>query len=476
MKPTNTRTNNIKTNSNISFPVGTTISVKNYSKFLEFGTIFSKFKQRGIPLLNIVEAVISYKLTENLSLTKASDWINRVDVLEEFNIKSFEQRTLFRAIEIIGENYQTVILDILDILFTKYGFEHTDVNMDWSSLILWGIKSTLGKYGYSRDHRPDKKQITFGVTELRKPINIPIGLTIAEGNLNDQKHFQQTFNQIKAKLKKGSLVVFDKGANSKDNINSITTSKMKHLTAKKLNKSDDEIIKTFWDSNHELIDGERGIYGIKQKFPSRTNYFFFSKCLQSEQIESKLRKASRQFREAQEIQQSIDLNKKLPKKYQVNNPLVDMKYSVQTKLPFLSEEEAFEQVKKASISGREGFFCLTSSENLTLSEALKLYREKDSIEKIMHSLKNEINIKPLRVWSTNTINGALLIGYLAQLIISLIRYDNVELKNTSTKFIKISLSNLTVTIEKLNFWKKRRIYSNFDPINELICLQNQAKT
>jgi len=90
MKPTNTRTNNIKTNSNISFPVGTTISVKNYSKFLEFGTIFSKFKQRGIPLLNIVEAVISYKLTENLSLTKASDWINRVDVLEEFNIKSFE--------------------------------------------------------------------------------------------------------------------------------------------------------------------------------------------------------------------------------------------------------------------------------------------------------------------------------------------------------------------------------------------------
>lgn len=476
MTKTNTRTNNIKTNNNISFPVGTTISVKNYSQFLEFDKIFSKFKQRGISLLNIVEAVISYKLTENLSLTKASDWINRIDVLEEFNLNEFEQRTLFRAIETIGENYQTVILDILDILFTKYDFSHTDVNMDWSSLILWGIKSTIGRYGYSRDYRPDKKQITFGVTELRKPINIPIGLTIAEGNLNDQNHFQQTFNQIKDKLRKSSLVVFDKGANSKDNINSITASKMKHLTAKKLNKSDDEIIKIFWNLNPELIDEEKGIYGIKQQFPSRTNYFFFSKNLQSEQIESKLRKASRQFREAQEIQQSIDLNKKLPKKYQFNNPLVDMKYSVQTKLPFLSEKEAFEQIKKASISGREGFFCLTSSENLTLSEALKLYREKDSIEKIMHSLKNEINIKPLRVWSTNSINGALLIGYLAQLIISLIRYDNPKLKNVSTKFIKISLSNLTVTIEKLSFWKKRRIYSNFDPINELICLKNRAIT
>ena len=476
MKNKTLRTHMIQPNDNISFPIGTTISVKNYSTFLEFGTIFSKFKQRGIPLLNIVEAVISYKLTENLSLTKASDWINRADVLEEFDLKSFEQKTLYRAIEIIGENYQTVILDILDILFTKYDFSHTDVNMDWSSLILWGDKSALGKYGYSRDYRPDKKQITFGVSELRKPINIPIGLTIAPGNLNDQNHFQMTFDQVKGHMKKESLAVFDKGANSKNNLNSVIVSKMNYLSAKKLNKSDDELIKKFWDLKPKLIEEEKGIYGFIQKFPSRTNYFFFSKYLQSEQIESKLRKASHQFKEAQEIQRSIDLNKKIPKKYQINNPLVDMKYSVQTKLPFLSDEEAFDQVKKASITGREGFFCLTSSENLTLSEALKLYREKDSIEKIMHSLKNEINIKPVRVWSTKSIYGALLIGYLAQLIISLIRYDNPELKNVSTKFIKISLSNLTVTVEKPNFWKKRRIYSNFDPINELICLKNRAIT
>ena len=122
------------------------------------------------------------------------------------------------------------------------------------------------------------------------------------------------------------------------------------------------------------------------------------------------------------------------------------------------------------------FFGLTSSQNLTLEEALFLYREKDSVEKIMHSLKNEINIKPLRVWTDNSIFGALLIGYLAHLIISLIRYDEPKLKNFSTKFIKISLSNLTVTIEKLKNIRNRRIYSNFDPINELICLKNEAIT
>ena len=475
MTKTKQRTNNIISNANISFPVGTALAVQKYARKLDFEQIFSKFKQRGVALDKIVSALISYKLTENLSLTRGADWINRPDVLTEFGLSSFEQRTLFRAIETIGENYQEVILDLQDTLFSQYDFSHTDVNMDWSSLILWGDKAKLGKYGYSRDHRPDKKQITFGVTELRKPIHIPIGLTIAKGNVNDQSHFQTTFSQVCSSLQQKSRIIFDKGANSKENLNSILAAKMQFLTAKKLNKSDDKLIKAFDKSKVICIDKIEGIYGIKQQFPTRTNYFYFSEKLQQENIAAALRKAERQLKEAKEIQSAVAKGK-IPKRFTVNNPLVKATIEYQTKLQDISELQAFELVKIASITGREGFFCLTSSENLTLEQALAIYREKDSVEKIMHSLKNEINIKPLRVWSDNSICGALLIGYLAHLIISLIRYDEPKLGKLSTKFIKISLSNLTVTIEKLNSDHKRRIYANFDPINELICLQNQSKT
>ena len=476
MQQTTLRTNKVRSNNNISFPVGTAITVKKYSKKLNFERIFSKFKQRGIPLKGLVEALISYKLSENLSLTRGSDWINRLEVLNEFDLNSFEQKTLYRAIETIGGNYQEVILDLQDILFSQYDFIHTDINMDWSSLILWGDKANLARYGYSRDHRPDKKQITFGVAELRNPINIPIGLTIAKGNVNDQTHFQKTFEQIKDKLQIGSKIIFDKGANGKDNLNSVIAAKMQFITAKKLNTSDDKVIEKFWKMKPELIDPEKGIYGIKMPFPSRINYLFFSKNLEKENIASALRRAERQLKEAQDIEQAHSKGKALPKRFRVNNILVKATIEYQTKLKSLSDEQAFELVKKASITGREGFFCLMSSQNLTLKEALFLYREKDSVEKIMNSLKNEINIKPLRVWSDNSIYGALLIGYLAHLIISLIRYDEPELKNFSTKFIKISLSNLTVTVEILKKHRNRRIYSNFDQINELICLKNEAIT
>jgi len=64
-----------------------------------------------------------------------------------------------------------------------------------------------------------------------------------------------------------------------------------------------------------------------------------------------------------------------------------------------------------------------------------------------NSLKNEIEIKPLIVWTDNSIYGALIIGFIAQLFVSLMRYEISELKHISTKFIKKALSNLTVTVD-----------------------------
>jgi len=314
---TKTRTNNIISNDNISFPIGTALAVKRYSSKLGFENIFSKFKQRGIPLKGLVEALISYKLSENVSLTRGSDWINRKDVLEEFGLKSFEQKTLYRVIETVGANYSEVILDLQDVLFSLYDFSHTDINMDWSSLILWGDKANLAKYGYSRDHRPDKKQVTFGISELRKPINIPIGLSIAPGNVNDQKHFQTTFDQVKGCLRKDSNIIFDKGANGQENLNSVIAAKMQFLTAKKFNSSDDKLIKKFWNLKPELIDQKKEVYGLKIAYPSRTNYFFFSRKLLEENLASALRKAQRQLKEAQEIEEVCSGKKKLPKKYKI---------------------------------------------------------------------------------------------------------------------------------------------------------------
>jgi transposase len=471
---TKLRTYDISPNDNICFPVGTILTVQKQHDKLGFYHIFSKYKKKGIDLNSLIMALVSYKLTDNLSISKASEWINREEVLELFDLPEFQERTLFRVLETIGENRDEIIADIQDCLFRILDFEHTNINLDWTSLILYGDKSVLGKYGYSRDHRPDKKQITVGISELADPINIPVGITVKKGNVLDTTHFTDTYLQINSKLEEGSRITFDKGAHSKDNIDLILVDKMKYLTAKKLNKSDDKRIEEFDKLEAELIDVEKGVYGIKYVKPSSIDYFYFSETLQKQQLESRARKTLKKLQEAKEIQNSIDKNKQLPKKFRINNVLIDVTYSYQTKLEELDEEEALKLVESTVITGREGFFCIKSNEDLTLEQALQTYRKKDSIEKILHSLKNEIEIKPLRVWSEHSICGALIIGFIAQLFISLIRYELKELKKTSTKFIKKSLMNLTVTVDCMKSGVKNMIYANFDPINSLILRQIQG--
>lgn len=84
--------------------------------------------------------MITYRLTENQSLTRGSDWINRPDVLEEFSLESFEERTLFRALEVVGDDYEEIIFLVRNSIFAQYAFPHTDVNIDWTSLVLWEPK------------------------------------------------------------------------------------------------------------------------------------------------------------------------------------------------------------------------------------------------------------------------------------------------------------------------------------------------
>src|SRR3989338_7579145 len=106
---TTLRPNVLESNNNISFPVGTAFAVKKYSQKLDFDRILFQFKKRGIDLASLIEALITYRLTENQSICRGSEWINRPDVLRQFDLSAFEERTLFRGLDIIGGNYEEII-------------------------------------------------------------------------------------------------------------------------------------------------------------------------------------------------------------------------------------------------------------------------------------------------------------------------------------------------------------------------------
>jgi len=61
--------------------------------------------------------LVSYKLTENFSISITSEWINHKEVHNMFNLDELEEITLFRAVEIVGRNKEEINSAIQDCLF-----------------------------------------------------------------------------------------------------------------------------------------------------------------------------------------------------------------------------------------------------------------------------------------------------------------------------------------------------------------------
>ncbi|AGF96139.1 Mobile element protein [Methanosarcina mazei Tuc01] len=60
---------------------------------------------------------------------------------------------------------------------------------------------------------------------------------------------------------------------------------------------------------------------------SSIKYFYFSESLQKRQLEARARAVMRKLKEAKEIQKAVVNKKKLPKKFRINNELIEIDYS-----------------------------------------------------------------------------------------------------------------------------------------------------
>ena len=144
-------------------------------EFRFFDRLFGKLGGRAKNLVSSTKLFFYNRLEECFSTNRLISGYSP----ELFNLLKFSKlpadRNLYRDLSRLGknhlflmENYQRFIVE--NNLVTDKQF------IDFSSSYFEGSGGELGEYGYSRDHEPGKKQLTFGVSV---GINgIPSALTI----------------------------------------------------------------------------------------------------------------------------------------------------------------------------------------------------------------------------------------------------------------------------------------------------------
>jgi transposase len=153
-----------------------------------------------------------------------------VDLLirPELVAEDFNDDTLGRSLDDLYTNGITEIFaSVASRALRVYGIEHDFVHLDSSSFHLHGQyevedpdKEMISiTHGYSRDHRPDLKQVVAQIITSHKS-NLPVWLEVLSGNSSDKQSFAETVKVYVQHLEGGKRVYFvmDSAGYSENNL------------------------------------------------------------------------------------------------------------------------------------------------------------------------------------------------------------------------------------------------------------------
>jgi len=293
------------------------------------------------------------------------------EALELLGIKAeISERSLYRTLELVGRCYP-LLMERYQNIILEHGLVDKEQLSDFSSTYFEGEKAELSAHGYSRDRRAERKQLAFGIST---GINdVPTALTIQRGNTQDKKHFVALLNVVKRVLSKHSLLIFDAGANSKNNKKRIRRLEFNYLTLKpRKAKLYRKHVRSFpWNEAAHIMLNEREYLAVKKKEGEEFLYIFFSPQLLEDQLRKKQRRFERQKARGNELIRKAEKHKPVDK-YPSDKGWVELYPQLQT---------ALKELDNPYVTGVEGFFILESSVDAEPEKMLMLYKQRDKAEK-----------------------------------------------------------------------------------------------
>lgn len=421
---------------NVTFPVGNIALVEKIDKdYGVFDAVFSGVAGKAKDLKKHAKLLVVNRLGACVSVHRIksvypSEMFERIGFAEDP-----KERTINRTLERIGKK-EPFILENYQNLLVKHKLVSKEQFPDFSSGSFEGKNAELGALGYSRDHKPGNKQLTFGICT---GINgIPTALTIQKGNVQDKKHMKFMLKTVGKVLAKGSMLIFDCGANTKKNKEKIRKQKYHYLTlAAKKRSAYAKYIKLFMGKKHEIIVANGVTYEcVKITEEGETKYIFFSEKLRDDQIRKRKKKFKKELDKNDSKLRKVKKGKELAK-FVSKEGYIIAKGEIQKTL---------EEIKNPYLTGLEGYFILESSVDTEPEKILVLYKERDKAEKLIRNMKEGTELTPIRHWSKYALIGYLLIIFLANFLINLTLFLAPKPIVRNVKLLKKYLNNLTLTV------------------------------
>jgi transposase len=401
---------------------------------LEMCEIINKYSTKGggtIDVGRLAEIMAINRNCDPCSRRKLPAWFETTVLPILLNIKPSEinDRLFLRTFPYLQEKTTIPIQkEIYDKITQTLGIKTEKIYYDITSSYFEGKSCPLSKYGYNRDEIKNKVQVVMGLVVDQD--GILITHTVHPGNTADVK----TVDSMNKRLRntfgiENSVLVVDRGMISTKNVKQLDLEMQSYVFALKLQNEEKEIIDML-RQNLKPIDDNTSLAEVMLVDNSRRKKYVIGHSkdiakLSAEGFEAKLKRVEEKL---QKIKSDIDSGKHKftdRRKNNISRMLKTEKVSKFILPEFNDVGFTFQRVTETIEKSRkyEGVFLLSTTEiDLKIEDILKIYREKDIIEKAFRTIKSEIEMRPFFLSSETSVIGYVFICALAYQIRSVLKF------------------------------------------------------
>lgn len=344
------------------------------------------------------------------SVNRIETWYARTDLAMLLDMEKVTEERLLDALDSLEK---TDSMSLQRRIFTRvcsaFKIAVSSVIYDVTNAYLYGKRCPLGKLGNDKEGVKGRPLIQVGLA-VTKDSGIPLCHKVLDGNVHDARMFGDFVTDLRAFRVENGMVIYDRGIASGKNIKDAQGIGWETLCGLPIKGNLGNLVRSLISKN-AFINMENRVrldksvfYVIDHPYSINGVKGVLAVCFNEDQ--------KRELRESlyDEIEEA--------------RLLLSQKRSIKEGMEkyFTSDGKLRNDVLNVS-EELLGYTCLFSTDKkMTKHEMVRLYFDKDIIERAFHSLKGIVRLRPIRHWLYNRVIAHVFICYLSYLLLSLLQH------------------------------------------------------
>jgi transposase len=354
-------------------------------------------------ILSLVYAhCLNYK-----SINRMSSWFKRTDLSVLLDIENITEKTLLNALDSLEKiDTEKLQLKIFNALNKKFPVSKKGLVYDVTNTYLYGKKCPLGKLGHDKEGVKGRPliQIALAVTQEK---GLPLFHKVFDGNIHDARTLQDVVSTMKQYKIKTGLLIYDRGITSAENIDVFHDLHWDTLCGVPIKNKLKEKLRPIIKKNLATVDN----------FTKCNKTVFYVKIIPHKIGKTKgllaicyNRKKEHEVRESRhaEIKHAellLSRGKKIKSGLEI---YFDKKGRILHDK--IKENEQF-----------DGYSCIFTTKKITKEEIIRLYFDKDVVEKAFRCIKGITQLRPIRHWLYDRVIAHIMICYLSYTLLIVLK-------------------------------------------------------